>query len=114
MLRTKIRQTSGIKINKMFNSNNINKGRSKYFAVIAIVSAVVILFKHFKDFRLEPLVDDEDNAQDPDWWSLSPLWSEDGLPHINPHPFRFLNNNPDICRKESKTDILILVIHKSQ
>lgn len=21
-------------------------------------------------------------------WKLSPLWSEDGQPHVNPHPFR--------------------------
>ena len=75
MLRTKIRQTGGITVDKMLNTNHIFKKlkRKKYFAALALVSAAaVVLFRHFQNFDL--IVEDEDIGDLPAWWSLSPLW----------------------------------------
>ncbi len=75
MLRTKIRQTGGITVDKMLSSNHsFNKmKRKKYFAALALVSAAaVVLFRHFQNLDL--IVEDEDIGDLPLWWSLSPLW----------------------------------------
>ena len=75
MLRTKIRQTGGIRVDKMLNTNHIfNKlKRKKYFAALALVSAAaVVLFRHFQNFDL--IVEDKDIGDLPAWWFLSPLW----------------------------------------
>ena len=32
-------------------------------------------------------------------WKRSPLWVEDRKPHINPHSFPYIINEPDLCRK---------------
>jgi hypothetical protein len=75
MLRTKIRQTGGITVDKMFSSNHIfNKlKRKKYFAALTLASAAaVVLFRHFQN--LDVIVEDEDIGDLPPWWSRSPLW----------------------------------------
>ena len=59
--------------------------KSGYVAVFCFISTFIILYKHFKD--LEPL--EEIVGDVPSWWSLSPLWSQDGLLHVNPHPYRY-------------------------
>ena len=30
-------------------------------------------------------------------WKLSPLWVEDQKPHLNPHKFEYLVNEPNFC-----------------
>ena len=85
MLRNRIRQTSGIKILTNTLTNRSGKVKSGYVAVFCFISTFIILYKHFKD--LEPL--EEIVGDVPSWWSLSPLWSQDGLLHVNPHPYRY-------------------------
>ena len=115
MLRAKIRQTGvGITIKKVFSKDSFStKCRSKLMAISVLSFAAIILFKHFSSFRLAGGAVVEDNNYDeeekPVWWNLSPLWAEDGRPHVNPHPFRFINNNPEICHNDDRTDILIMV-----
>jgi hypothetical protein len=65
-------------------TNRSGKVKSGYLALLSFIFALVILYKYFKD--LEPL--EEAPGEMPSWWSLSPLWSQDGLLQVNPHPYR--------------------------
>ncbi len=40
---------------------------------------------------------------------MSPFWVEDQRPHINPHRFGILTNNPQFCQKDEQVDLLIMV-----
>ena len=51
----------------------------------------------------------EENQNVMEWWKSSPLWVEDQKPHINPHKFGMLINNPKICDINEKIDLLIMV-----
>ena len=41
-------------------------------------------------------------------WTRSPIWIEDGKSHLNPHSYKYLTNNPDVCDGRD-IDLLILV-----
>ena len=48
-------------------------------------------------------------GEEEELWKLSPFWVEDQRPHINPHRYGILMNNPRLCQKDEKIDLLIMV-----
>ena len=59
---------------------------------------------HFSDEQRKSTSNDNEES-----WRLSPFWVEDQRPHINPHRFGILMNNPRLCEKDEKVDLLIMV-----
>ena len=102
---------SGISVSTVIYNNSVrSKNRFRFLTIPVLIFAAVVLVRHL---RVPEVLDDGDGVggdrDQPDWWKMSPLWSEDRKPHLNPHPYRFINNNPEICRKTASTDILIMV-----
>ena len=61
-------------------------------------------FHIFSDEQRKSTFNDNEES-----WRLSPFWVEDQRPHINPHRFGILTNNPQLCQKDEKIDLLIMV-----
>ena len=105
---------SGISISTVFYNKSVRaKNKSRYLTIPVLILAVIVLVRHLRAGRERCDADDGVGVgverDQPDWWKMSPLWSEDRKPHLNPHPYRLINNNPDICRKTASTDILVMV-----
>ena len=87
------------------------KGRSERRRGIIFLT---FLFISYLCWRLlqndsEPSESPEENQNVMEWWKSSPLWVEDQKPHINPHKFGMLINNPKICDINENIDLLIMV-----
>ena len=75
----------------------------------ALVLLLICLYSAFRFFGSNEESDPVLEKDEPSWWALSPLWVEDQRPHINPHKFGLLINQPDICHGHDSLNLLILV-----